>query len=277
MNTQEDNIIRHYQDGGLLGRIETGLRTAGIDPNNLKASDLAPVDEFHIGGRDATLYILSKMNIKASDEVLDIGCGIGGAARTLVSETGCTVTGIDLTPEYIDIAQELTRRCALEKKAKFQVANACAMPFDDNRFDSAITLHVAMNIEDRAALYTETARVLKPGAMFAIYDVMRTNDQPLSYPAPWAASAKTSFLKSPEDMRKLLHDAGFSLDYEENRGAMAKAFFQKAAAGSAGSGGPPPLGVHIVLGAEAPLKIKNTMENITAGRMAPVIMIARKR
>jgi ubiquinone/menaquinone biosynthesis C-methylase UbiE len=270
-------IVSHYQDDGLLGRIDAGLRASGLDPAKLKAADLAPVDEFHIGGREATLHILSQMNITAEDTVLDIGCGIGGAARTLVSETGCHVTGIDLTPEYIDIAKELTRRCAMEGKAAFQLANACAMPFADQYFDSAISLHVAMNIEDREALYGETARVLKPGAIFALYDVMTQSDEPLEYPAPWAASARTSFLKSPSEMRALLQEAGFTLIHEENRGEMAKAFFQKAAAGSQGNSGPSPLGVHVVLGAEAPVKIRNTMRNIEAGRIAPVIMIARKR
>ncbi len=275
MKTQDENIIGHYQDGGLLGRIDAGLRAAGVDPENVKAEDLTPVDEFHIGGREMTLRILSMMNINKGDQVLDIGCGIGGAARTLVSQTGCRVTGIDLTPEYIDVAKTLTARCGMEGRLQFQVANACALSFEDETFDGATTLHVAMNIEDRVALYAETARVLKPGADFAIYDVMRTNDEALDYPAPWASSEKTSFLKTPQQMRALLNDAGFDLISEEDHGDTARAFFQNLSPDA--NKAPPPLGVHVVMGADAPLKIRNTVINLQARRIAPVIMMARKR
>jgi len=275
MKTQDKNVVSHYQDGDLLDRIDSGLRASGLDPQKIKAADLTLVDEFHIGGREMTLRILSKMNIKAGDQILDIGCGIGGAARTLAAETGCRVAGIDLTPEYIDIAKELTTRCAMEDQLHFQVANACELPFEDDTFDGAITLHVAMNIKDRVTLYEETARVLKPGAGFAIYDVMRTNDQALDYPAPWAASAKTSFLKSPKEMRALLRDAGFDLVSEEDHGDTARVFFQNISPGAGKV--PPPLGVHIVMGENAPLKISNTMKNLMARRIAPVIMMARKR
>ncbi|PHS21944.1 MAG: SAM-dependent methyltransferase [Robiginitomaculum sp.] len=275
MKTQNENIVRHYQDGGLLERIDAGLRAAGLDPHAIRAADLTQVDEFHIGGREMTLRILAQMNIAAEDHILDIGCGIGGAARTLVRETGCTVTGIDLTPEYIDLAKELTTRCQMDQRLFFKIANACEMSFEDETFDGAITLHVAMNIEDRVALYDEAARVLKPGAILAIYDVMRTNDEALEYPAPWATSAATSFLKSPKEMRSLLDNARFDLIHEEDHGETARAFFQNISPDAAAA--PPPLGVHVVMGAEAPLKIRNTMKNLNAGRMAPVIMIARKR
>ncbi len=275
MQAQNENIVRHYQNGDLLARIETGLRAAGLDPHAISAADLMPVDEFHIGGREMTLRILGHMKIKADDHVLDIGCGIGGAARTLAGAAGCTVTGIDLTPEYIDVARELTRRCGMDERLHFKVANACALPFADNAFDGAMTLHVAMNIKDRAALYDEAARVLKPGAILAIYDVMRTNDEALEYPAPWATNAKTSFLKRPDEMRLLLDNAGFDLLHEEDHGETARAFFQTISPDTAAA--PPPLGVHVVMGADAPLKIRNTMKNLNAGRMAPVIMIARKR
>ncbi len=277
LDTNDIQVIDHYQDGGLLARIDHGLRAAGLDPDTIIAADITPVDEFHIGGREATLHILSKMGIKTGDQVLDIGCGIGGAARTLANATGCHVTGIDLTPEYIDIAQVLTQRCKMSEQTRFEVANACAMPFADGQFDSAITLHVAMNIEDRETLYRETARVLKPGAVLAIYDVMAMNGEALEYPAPWASSEKTSFLKSPAEMSALLDGAGFDIMYEENRGEMAAAFFQKISSGNSENSGPPPLGVHIVMGKDAPLKVKNTMKNIVAGRIAPVIMTARKR
>jgi ubiquinone/menaquinone biosynthesis C-methylase UbiE len=61
------------------------------------------------------------------------------------------------------------------------------MPFPDRSFDGAYMLHVGMNIEDKEKLASEVARVLRPGSVFGIYDVMRTGPGELAYPVPWAA------------------------------------------------------------------------------------------
>ena len=163
----------HYGDGGLLARIRGGLKAAGIEEASLRAEDLAPVDEFHIGGREATAHAVAKMKLRADMRVLDVGCGIGGAARFLAAEIGCQVEGIDLTPEYIAVAKTLTVMTGLTDKVSFETASALDMPFEGAAFDAAITIHVAMNIAKRAELYGEIARVLKPGAVFCNYEVGR--------------------------------------------------------------------------------------------------------
>ncbi len=163
MNPLESVIADHYGDATLMARIDAGLEAAGIDKNTLTPDDLAPFDEFHIGGREATERLVSKMSLSDGDHVLDIGCGIGGAARLIADQAGCRVTGIDLTPEYIETAKTLTERTGLTDSVRLQTASALAMPFGDERFDAAITIHVAMNIANRAALYGEIARVMKPG------------------------------------------------------------------------------------------------------------------
>ena len=47
----DDVLVGHYGEGGLLASIEAGLRAMGKTPGRLQIDDLAPVDEFHIGGR----------------------------------------------------------------------------------------------------------------------------------------------------------------------------------------------------------------------------------
>ena len=113
MDGLENAVAEHYGAADLLARIDAGLKSGGVDPASLTLEDLAPVDEFHIGGRKATQHALSKMSLGASDHVLDVGCGLGGAARYIAAEFGCRLTGIDLTPEYIDVARELTARLDL--------------------------------------------------------------------------------------------------------------------------------------------------------------------
>ncbi len=277
MNDIETAVARHYGGEGLLGRIMAGLEASGADLDSLRPDDLAPVDEFHIGGREATAHVVAKLALNAEAHVLDVGCGIGGAARYIATQTGCRVTGIDLTPEFIEVAQRLTELTGLGDKIAFEVGSALDMPFEDGAFDAAITLHVAMNIPERASLYGEIARVMKPAATLCVYDVMKAGAGEPTYPVPWAESPATSHLTSAEEMRELLDAAGFDVGEVEDRSAFARAFFQRALAAAAETDGPPPLGTHLILGASAPEKFRNTLHNIEAGHIAPTLMIATRR
>ena len=268
MNKIEAAVAEHYGTTGLLDRILGGLKASGADPERLQPDDLAPVEEFHIGGRKATAHAVAAMFLTGNEHVIDIGCGIGGAARYIAGQTGCRVTGIDLTPEYTATAEALTKLTGQEDKLRFETASALAMPFDDETFDAGITIHVAMNIPGRAALYGEIARVLKPGAVLCIFDVMKKNDEALTFPLPWAQTAETSHLTTPEETATLLADAGFELRGVEDRTAFALEFFSQLSA--AAVDGPPPLGVHLVMGADAPEKLKNIRGNIEQGRYCPV-------
>lgn len=274
MENLENAVAEHYGAADLLARIDAGLKASGADPEHLTTEDLAPVDEFHIGGRQATQHAVARMSLGAADHVLDVGCGMGGAARYIATEFGCTLAGIDLTPEYIAVAQSLTARLGLSASLSFESASALAMPFEDATFDAAITFHVAMNIADRAGLYREIARVLRPAATFCVYDVMRTGPGDIVYPVPWAETAQTSHVASPEETQDFLQDAGFEVLEIEDRRDFALQFFRQRLAGVDG-GGTPPLGLHLVMGETWREKFKNTLANTEAGRIAPVQMIAR--
>lgn len=270
----EQAVTAHYGVADLTDRILKAMAAAGIDADRVRPEQLAPVDEFHIGGRAATIHAAAKMGLEADDHVLDVGCGIGGASRYMASTIGCRVTGIDLTPEYIAAAEELARRTGLGDRISYRVASALGMPFQDAAFDAAITIHVAMNIKDRAGLYGEVARVLKPRATFCIYDVMKGEKDGLQYPVPWAETPATSHLTPPQEMQALLCDAGFEVREVEDRTAFGIAFFRERLADTAA--GASPLGLHIVMGATAREKLANMLASLENGSIAPVVMIARK-
>lgn len=275
MGKIEDIVKEHYSVGNLAGLIVDGLKASGANLDNLTIEDLAAADEFHIGGRKATQYAISKMHLSGSDNVVDIGCGIGGAARTIAAQTGCKVTGIDLTPEYVEVARTLTRLTRLDDKATFQAASALEMPFDDNTFDAGITIHVAMNIKARDVLYAEVARVMKPGAIFCIYDVMKKGDEPITFPVPWAQTPESSHLVTPEQMVLLLTDAGFEIIEVEDRTEIAVEFFKQSQAAAAD--GPRALGPHLIMGPNAGEKLQNVRHNIEKHRIAPVLITARRQ
>ncbi len=269
----EREVSDHYAHGALIAAIEAALAASGIERDAVTVADLAPVDEFHIGGRAATVELARQLGLAPSDRVLDVGSGLGGAARFLAHEVGCTVTGIDLTEEYVATARTLSGWVGLGDRTAFEHASALAMPFADASFDAAYILHVGMNIEAKADLFAEIARVLAPGGRLGVYDVMRIGDGEMSYPVPWAETGKTSFLATPERYKEALGSAGLDLVDERSRRDWAVEFFRGLHAKGAS---PAPLGIHIVMGETAGLKVKNMLDNVTAGIITPVEMIARK-
>ena len=276
----EQLVARHYAQGGLEAAILAGLAAAGKDPAHLGVDDLAPVDEFHIGGRRATEELAARLPLAPGMKLLDIGSGLGGAARYLAARHGCDVTGIDLTAEYVSVANMLAARVGLADRVRYVEGSAMALPFADASFDGATMLHVGMNIADKAALFRGVRRVLKPGGFFAIYDVMAEDGRlgdgggDLAYPVPWATTAATSFVEPAASYRARLAESGFVVTHERNRRDLAMEFFVRMRAAAA-AGGPPPLGLHLVMGEATRAKVANMIANVERGLAAPVEIVAR--
>src|SRR5689334_24528961 len=155
------------------------------------------------------------MQLRPGMHLLDVGCGIGGPARYFAGR-GCQVTGIDLTEEFVRVAESLTRRVKLDQTVKFRQASALELPFASDTFDGAYEIHVGMNIADKAGVFREVARVLKPNARFAIYDLMRSAEGALAFPVPWAQTQETSFVASMEEYRQGLEGAGFRIEHQRD-------------------------------------------------------------
>ena len=269
-------VANHYTRGDLLSAIRAGVEKLGKTPETVTIEDLAPVDEFHIGGRMATRSFLDQIGIRPEDHVLDVGCGIGGASRFAARTYGCQVTGIDLTEEYVETGNTLCSWLGLENRVKLSQGNALAMSLPDATVDKAFMLHVGMNIPDKASLAMEVWRVLRPGGIFGIYDIMEVGGDQLKYPVPWATVAKASSLASPANYKHSLMAAGFQIVSERDRREFALDFFERLKENSAVADGPPPLGLHILMGKEAPTKVQNMIENVSRNRVAPIELIARK-
>ena len=149
MSLIEKNVETHYARQGLELSILTALEETGVDLDHLKTLDLAPIDEFHIGGRKFTLELARQLDLNKTMQILDVGCGLGGAARCLAVEFGCKVTGIDLSEEYCRIASMLTQKLGLDSCVSYYHANALNMPFEDGTYDLLWTQHASMNIADK--------------------------------------------------------------------------------------------------------------------------------
>lgn len=270
----ENAVAQHYAHGSLEESILDALAAAGKDLNRLTPKDLAPVDEFHVGGRLATAAFAEQFGARPGMRLLDIGCGLGGAARYFAQEHGCRVTGVDLSPEYVNVTNALAARVGLDERVSCELGSALALPFEPENFDGAYMFHVGMNIENKSRLFAEVRRVLAPSGLFGIYDVMRIAPGELSFPVPWASGPESSFVADAAGYRRLLEAAGFEVLKERNRRDFALEIFAQMRARAAGAG-PAPLGLHIVMGASAGQKVKNMIGDITSGLIAPTEMICR--
>ncbi|OGA36403.1 MAG: hypothetical protein A3F75_03215 [Betaproteobacteria bacterium RIFCSPLOWO2_12_FULL_64_23] len=270
----EQAVTRHYTHGSLEEAILNALVAAGKDLNRLTPNDLAPVDEFHIGGRQATVAFAEQFGPRPGMRLLDVGCGLGGAARYFAHEHGCQVSGIDLSGEYVDVANALAARVGLSERVLCQEGSALALPFAPGSFDGAYMFHVGMNIENKLALFAQVRRVLTPSGVFGIYDVMRLAAGELSYPVPWASGPDSSFVADAASYRRALEAEGFEVLKERNRRDFAlEVFAQMRARGAAAT--PAPLGLHIVMGANAAQKVKNMIGDISSGLIAPTELTCR--
>jgi ubiquinone/menaquinone biosynthesis C-methylase UbiE len=270
----EEEVAAHYTGLDRTRVIVEALRAAGKDPDQLSIDDLAPIDEFHIRGREATVDLGRALGLRADQHVLDVGSGIGGASRYFAATCGARITGIDLTPEYCRLATRFARSTGLADRLDYRQGSALAMPFEDATFDAAYTQHVAMNIPDKPALYAEIARVLKRGATFGIYDVLQGPGGEVVYPTPWANDGSTSFLATPDAMRRLLEAAGFRIESWRDTTAAGRAFFESVLARIAESG-PPPLGLHLLLPDFRP-RAENMLRSLADDRLAVVEIVCRK-
>lgn len=268
------DVVGHYERGQLLASIDAALAEMGRAPDTITVQDLGPVDEFHVGGRPASLHLLTHLDLDpASARVLDVGCGLGGTARLLASGPAASVVGIDLTAGFIEVGRLLNERVGLADRIDLQVASALDLPFE-SEFDAAVMLHVGMNIEDKATLFHQVAAALRPGGRFAIYDLMRVADGSVEHPVPWSSDPATSHLAPVAHYRAAAEAAGFEVEIIDDRTEAAEAFFERLRAGRAGP--PSPLGLHLVMGPETPTKVANMIAAVEGGQLAPTELVLRR-
>lgn len=270
-----DEITGHYARGDLGARILAALAGAGKDVDRLTPEDLAPIDEFHVRGRKATLELARAVGLHAGMRVLDVGSGLGGPSRCIAREFGCRVTGVDLTDEYCRVATMLAERTGLGHLVTYRQGDALALPVPDAEFDVVWTQHAAMNIPDKPGLYRELNRVLRPGGALALYDVLAGPTGPPLFPVPWARSPETSFLVTPDELRLVLEGAGLAVERWEDRTAAATDWFAGLAR-KVQETGPPRLGLHLVLGPDLAVMTRNLRRNLEEGRIVVAEVIARK-
>ncbi|MEM7427402.1 MAG: class I SAM-dependent methyltransferase [Pseudomonadota bacterium] len=269
-------VAQHYAGpGDLASRISYRLAEAGKDLKRLTPRDLAAVDEFHIRGRNATVELADKMRLTSYSRVLDIGSGLGGPARTVAQQYRCRVTGVDLTEEFCETARELSCWVRLDDLVEFIRGNALDLPFEDDAFDAAMTIHVGMNVRAKNKLYAEARRVVKRGAIFAVYDVVQGEGGAVRFPVPWARTPEISYLATPDKMKDLLRAAGFRIVEIQDSTAESQKWFEEVRARMSKPAIAPAVTFQAFLGKDFPAMARNQVINLTERRIRTVTYICQ--
>ncbi len=269
------HIHGYYSPNDLYNSIVEGLDKIGLDLSEITLDDLQPVDEFHIRGDVATKDLIKLSNFTPDMHIIDVGCGVGGSTRRLSHETGCRVTGIDLSDQYIDAAERLTQLLTMQDRVKFHAASALALPFDDNSFDGAWSIQMNMNVEDKLSWLKELHRVLKPGGRAVLYEVCGNKNSPVHFPVPWAQDASMSFLLPPEPFRDVITSAGFDIDVWNDKTDLAQQAFAHMTE-PMGEPNLPELGVHLLVGDDILTKAYNLHRNLDEERVSLIETVAIK-
>jgi ubiquinone/menaquinone biosynthesis C-methylase UbiE len=277
MKDYEKSIVQYYGQADLDHNIMTAFERAGkrIDTHE----DTASFDEFHIRGRDATREMAQLAGLQKGMKVLDLGCGVGGSARTLAAEFGCWVTGIDLVEEYCRTAIMLTKRVGLGRMVTFGRGDMASLPFKRGAFDAVWTEHTIMNVPDKMKLFREVRQVLQPGGLFGLYEVCAGSVSPPYFPVPWAGDSAISFLTTPHELCHMLEEAGFERLQWRDVTARSLEWFRRLSASKASrpSNKGPRLGLSLLMGKSAAEKSKNLFRCLEEDRLRVVQGVMKLR
>jgi sarcosine/dimethylglycine N-methyltransferase len=273
--TDGGSVRGHYASEGIIERVLTALRNANGPDLPITPGTLAPIDHFHGKGVIATEELVAELQPKASDNLLDIGCGIGGPARWIATKCGCRVTGVDLTAEFCAAARELNRLTGLADRVEILHGDALSLPSPDNSFDRAYSQAALMNISEKRGVLREAFRVLRPGGSLALSLAGAGSAGEPRYPLPWATTTATSFLATLDEIRGDLLAAGFQIVFvRDTSAALAEAL--PPILNQLGTEGLPPLGEHIVTGENAKEWRINWMRSMAEQRLSMIEVLARK-
>jgi ubiquinone/menaquinone biosynthesis C-methylase UbiE len=268
-------IENFWTRGDLHSRIHQAMSLSGLNQKKLEIEDLFPIDQYHARGIRATVDLGKRMPIRENQSILDIGCGLGGPARYYAKKFKCHITGIDITPSFVEIGNEFNKLTSMSSMVELNVGNGEKLEFKNEIFDGAYSQHVTMNISDRIKFFSEAYRVLKKGSFFAFTEHgLGPTGNPI-FPLPWADNQDMSFLLQPKETVTLLKEIGFiNIKLIETGDKYIEGYeklIQKQPKSEK-----PTLGIHVIGGSSMHERSINSMRSIKENRTLPFEIVCEK-
>jgi len=188
------------------------------------------------GGAENVRQIVAGLDLR-DKLVLDIGSGIGGVDLILAGELGARVVGLEIEAPLVERARRYAAEAGLDERIEFRHVAPGPLPLEDAQVDVVFSNGVFIHIDDKAAMFREVRRVLKPGGVLSAYDWLRGPDEYNDDMRYWfRMEGLTYSMGTLEGYRGLLEAAGFTavetvdnsswycrhckLEYERMRGAL---------------------------------------------------------
>ncbi len=268
-------IENFWTRGDLHSRINQAMLDSGLNNKKLEIEDLFPIDQYHARGIGATKDLGKRMPITKNQKILDVGCGLGGPARYYAKEFKCHITGVDITPSFIEIGNNFNRLTSMSTMVDLYVGNGEKLEFEDEVFDGAYSQHVTMNISDRMKFFSEIYRVLKKGSFFAFTEHGLGPEGDPIFPLPWADNQEMSFLLPLENTNAILKEIGFiNIKLIETGDKYIEGYeklIQKQPKSEK-----PTLGIHVIGGSSMHERSINSMRSIKENRTLPFEIVCEK-
>ena len=213
MRTQGgDQAVHFYTRHPIsLGIVLARLEKAHGSLEGLRPSDLWPHDQDHFGGLAANDRLAARAGIEAGSRVADFCAGLGGPARYYAEVYGADVTGIDLTPDRVSGAAELTRLVGLQDRVRVVQGDVTATPLAEGSVDAVVSQEALLHVPDKSHALREAFRILRRGGRLAFTDLvcheaLTEEDAALL----WEGMAIQT-LEDPAGYGRLLEAAGFRI------------------------------------------------------------------
>lgn len=153
------------------------------------------------------------LRLDSTQKALEVACGSGGVTCRLAQETGASGVGVDINPHGVEAATRRAEREGLTSRVAFQIVDASQhLPFPDASFDVVFCNDSVNHLADRAAVFQDWYRVLRPGGRLLVTDPIVVTGQ-LSNEEMRIRSSIGFFLFTPVGCNeRLLREAGFTLE-----------------------------------------------------------------
>ena len=200
------------------------------------------------------------------------------AARRATSPQrfGARITGIDLTAEFCEVARQLTQMLGLEDRVDFKQGDAlgdavrgCELRW--RLLDERLDEH-----RDKAGFYAEIHRVLRPGGWLVLSEIAQGPGGSPAYPTPWARTAESSFLATPQQTREGLEAAGFAVSSLRETTEQSLAYGARSRAMVERGEKPPHRAVKLMHGEIAAEAMANTARGLAQSRLVPIEVLCRR-